>query len=375
MTLLHPAEKDVAYMKAGLLGFAGSGKTYTACMLAAGISHQLGKKRPVAFFDTEAGSGYMVEKFRKANIELLVAKTRAFSDLLEVVSEAERTCDVLVIDSITPVWTELQDAYLAQLNAAMERSNRRKIQRLEFQHWRDIKTTWRRFTDAYLNSQLHIIMCGRAGWEYEFQLNEETQKKELVKGDIKMKAEGEMGYEPSLLLEMERFFDESGLMQHRCIVLKDRFDLLNGKEFINPTFKSFTPIWEALNIGGTHAGINTTRTSEGLFDAPDVETDERRLQRRILNEEIQGMLVSALPGQTAKEKKWRADLLQVACGTRSESKMEMMKPDDLRQARETLQYLLFRYAQANEGEQEMPADFVSWLEQRKAEGTKEKKAI
>ena len=52
--LLRKAEKDVAFLKAGILGPPKSGKTYTAALIAAGIATRLGKKRPVAFFDTGA---------------------------------------------------------------------------------------------------------------------------------------------------------------------------------------------------------------------------------------------------------------------------------------------------------------------------------
>ena len=52
--LLTKAKKDVAFLKAGTLGPPKSGKTYTAALMAAGIATRLGKKKPVAFFDTEA---------------------------------------------------------------------------------------------------------------------------------------------------------------------------------------------------------------------------------------------------------------------------------------------------------------------------------
>ena len=41
------------------------------------------------------------------------------------------------------------------------------------------------------------------GYEYDY-FEDEAGKKQLEKTDIKMKAEGEMGYEPSLLVLMER---------------------------------------------------------------------------------------------------------------------------------------------------------------------------
>ena len=49
--LLKPAQNQTAYLKAGILGFQGSGKTYTATRLASGLAKLSGKENPkVAFF-------------------------------------------------------------------------------------------------------------------------------------------------------------------------------------------------------------------------------------------------------------------------------------------------------------------------------------
>src|SRR6185503_10075486 len=98
-------------------------------------------------------------------------------------------------------------------------------------------------TDFYLNSKLHIIICGRAGFDYDYEENEETQRKELIKTGIKMKTEGEFGFEPSLLVEMEAVQNlaqgggrgkknaapKAGVsVTRRAVVLKDRFSVIDG---------------------------------------------------------------------------------------------------------------------------------------------------
>ena len=70
-----------------------------------------------------------------------------------------------------------------------------------------------------------MIVCGRAGFEYDFQEKEDgSGRKELVKTGVKMKAESEFGYEPSLLVHMERASDLKDLSKvHReASILKDR---------------------------------------------------------------------------------------------------------------------------------------------------------
>jgi hypothetical protein len=44
-----------------------------------------------------------------------------------------------------------------------------------------------------------VIICGRAGYEYDY-FEDDEGKKQLEKTGIKMKAETEMGFEPSLLV-------------------------------------------------------------------------------------------------------------------------------------------------------------------------------
>lgn len=128
---------------------------------------------------------------------MLVAKTRAFKDLLEVVKDAEQSCSVLVIDSISHVWMELVEAY-------MKKKGR---DRLAVWDWNPIKTEWRQFTDLYLCSKLHIVLCRRAAFTYDEWLNEKGEK-EIIKTGTKMRVESDFGYEPSLLFEMERIQPE-----------------------------------------------------------------------------------------------------------------------------------------------------------------------
>jgi len=371
MGLLKPAMKDIKYAKVGILGLPKSGKTYTASLFAVGLTVKAGRKKPIGFFDTEGGSGYVLDKMKKAGCDLVRVQSRSFSDLCEVVPEAAKDCAALIIDSVTHPWIELCDSYLTKINQEREASRKRKAEKLEFQHWAYLKKIWReKFTVPYLTSQLHIFMCGRAGWEYEYIQNEETGRKELQKGDIKMQTERDLGYEPSLLLEMERVFDTDGSLKHRCIVLGDRFDLVNGKVFIDPSFKDFQPIWDSLDSATTHGGIDPTRTSDALLETPGIETDEKRFQRTILSEEIEGMLVSAFPGQSAAEKKAKTDILQAAFGTRSWTAIEATAPAQLREGKEVLQYLCFVLAKAKEEATEIPsgADFLPWLEQQKSNG-------
>lgn len=324
MSMLKPASNRMAYAKVGLYGTAGSGKTRTATEIAIGIQKAIGSTKPVVAFDTEPAFSFVLPLFKEAGIELLVAdESRALADLMKFMDEAEKVADIAIIDSITHVWRDAQESYLARLNNNRKKDGKRPLQALEFQHWRPIKAAWAEFTDRFLSSKLHVIVCGRAGQVYEYQDKDDgSGKKELISTGTRMATEKELGYEPSLLIEMiaDR---QGGKIVNTALVQKDRSDKLNGAELRMPNFESFAPHFRALNIGGEHFGSMQQRDSQGMFeDADEAGWDKEKRQREIWSEEIQGLLTKRWPGQTADEKKAKADALEAILFTRSWTKVE-----------------------------------------------------
>lgn len=350
MKLLQKAVPEVAYLKAGLLGFGGSGKTRTASEIAIGLAKEYGGGKPVAFFDTETGSDYVLPLFGKHGVDLVRVKTQAFSDLIEFMKEAEAECSVAIIDSISHVWKELQESY----------KRKKKIKDLQFQDWGPLKLEWAQFTEAYVNSALHVVLCGRAAYEYDFEISDRG-KRELLKTGVKMRAESELGFEPSLLLEMERLASDDlhGLI-HRCHVLKDRTDTMHGGPYDNPTYETFRPFISALNIGGSHRGVDTSRTSEGMFDGPDYSRHEYRQRVDILIEKIDDALARAgLKGTSAAATKRRHEVVVEAFGTGSRTELERKThPDKLEAGLMRLNELLGLSKPEPDDSEQLPASFT-----------------
>ena len=329
MSLFTKAEVTSSFLKMGMMGFAGSGKTFTATSVAIGLHKLAGSTKPIFFLDTETGSDWVKPRIEAAGIDLFTAKTRAFRDLLDAVPEAESHGALLLVDSLTHFWVELTDAYMRA----------KKRSRLQFEDWAYLKTEWRKFTDLFVNSQLHIIVCGRAGFEYDYSTDEETGKKNLEKTGIKMKAEGEMGYEPSLLVLMEREMDMATKTNHHYAkVLKDRSTLLDGKEFADPTFESFLPHIQCLNLGGRQMGVDVTRTSISMIPADT--RDNRRTQRKIVIAEIEDLLVSHHPSTGAADKKAKIELVKTHFKASWVEVEEVMPLEQLRKGYDTMHFTL-----------------------------------
>ena len=338
MSLLKPATNQTAFLKAGILGFQASGKTFTAMDIALGLSKLIGNTKPIAFFDSETGSDFFVKRvLEETGQPMLVAKSRAFKDLLTFMDEAEQVASVAVIDSITHVWQEIMRAYKRKKNRPF----------LTMQDWGPIKDQWQEFPDRYVNSKLHVIMCGRAGYQYDDVEGDDGETK-VTKTGTKMKAEGDTGFEPSLLLEMERLPGTGGVVRgkrsqwiHRCHVLKDRTDLLNGQHFDNPEFADFKPFIDFLNLGGEHVGVDTTRDSQSLFDGPR-SRENRKKQVEIALELIRDAFVEADLASTSQvAKKAVIDHLKAVFGTSAWSMIETLTPEQLEDGRKALRARLF----------------------------------
>ena len=349
---------QAGHLKAGFLGFAGSGKTLTAVLLGCAAREVLGLKGPVAMFDTENGSPYVRSVVKKlTGLEPLIKRSRSFDDLMGWADACTKAgASFGVVDSITHPWRELCESYLEQLNTALRNAGRPQRKKLEFQDWGQIKLRWSRWAEFYVNAPFSLAICGRAGWEYEMQTNEETGRKELNKTGIKMKTEGEFGFEPSLLVEMEaeQTLDQGSTVPkitRRATVLKDRFMVLDGRSVAFPSTedvgkaylavkKFFSPHLSLLVPGSSPTVDTTTQTPFEMTEEGEAAAQARHRERDGLIEEIQNDLVLAHPDRTEAGKAAKIAALRGAFGTGAWAVVEKMSVPELRAGREKLLELL-----------------------------------
>jgi hypothetical protein len=336
--MFRKAVMQQAFLKAGFMGFQGAGKTFTAaCLMLGLILHARKLKlpyadKPVGFVDSETGSDWVIPMFEEHGVELVSVKTQSFKDLLDAMDEAEKECSGLIIDSITHFWREFTESY----------QDKKKRKRIEFSDWNFLKSNegWGRYTSRYVNSNLHIAMCGRAGFEYDF-FEDEDGKKQIEKTGVKMKAETETGFEPSLLVHMERQIDASSNQMVRVAhVVKDRGRLLDGKSFGMPhydnvteamrhTYGTFVPHIKWLALGGEHVGVDLTRNSKEMIPGPEGKSEfaQRKLQRAILLEKLDVLMAELGVSGTAKEAVVkRAAMLKSLFGTDSRTEIDEVIP-------------------------------------------------
>lgn len=258
-------------LKMAIYGKAGSGKTFTALLIAEGIAAWLGKR--IAFIDTERGTDFYAREVpeRKVHPQAWDFDALYTRSLTEATKEA-RALDpevygVIVVDSWTALWEATKEAY---------RGKRTSLGGIPINAWGRVKAPYKAFERWLLNSPFHVIICGREGNEFE-----SDDAGEMVHVGTKMKAEGETPYEPGILLRMRPERSQSGATTYACLAEKDRTGLLAGRVIEWPTFENIAkPMLELL---GTEQGqvddVHTTATKDAealsVADAEQQDHTER----------------------------------------------------------------------------------------------------
>lgn len=325
--LLKPIKIQNANLKMGIYGLTGSGKSYTAMVIAMGlwshIKQKSGKKaKPIGYADTESGSDFLYDRFKKELDEagFIASKTRAFKDLLTIVDEAEKNCSILIVDSLTHYWNEMLSAY----------SEKHNTKRLTLRHWPELKATWREYSDKFINSNLHIIMCGRSAdlWE---DVPDEEGVLELKKVGTRFKAEGEIGYESNILVEMALHRTGPRIGEkyvNRAWINKDKFDVMNFQFFDNPKFKDFLPHISRLKIGGKHIAIDTKRSSVDMFQLGDSGYQRARIRDGLLDR-VKIEIEAIYPGRASQDIQDRRELARKIFGSPSWDQIKLLNVDKL----------------------------------------------
>jgi len=165
-----------------------------------------------------------------------------------------------------------------------------------------------------------------------------------VKKGVKMRVAADFGYEPSLIVEMDREQDlkNNGRLVRSATILGDRYGTIDAKRVIFPStadvekamgkvYDFFKPHIDMLTPGAWAPVDLDKKTDFRVDESGDDGWAAEKKSRTILCEEIQGELVRHYPGQTAAEKQAKLDLIEKFFGTRSWTKVESTVSEKLRE--------------------------------------------
>lgn len=225
MSGFKKAKAEQAYLKIGIYGAAGSGKTFTALLLAEGLAKNMGKR--IAMVDTEHGSDFYCQavasrKIHPEAFDFDALYSKSLMEISQQISKLDDTYGVIITDSITHVWEAAKNAYEGKYT---------KIGTIPMQAWGKIKKPYKDLVNNLLSCSKHVIFCGRQGNEFA----EDEDSGELKNIGYKMKAEGETPYEPHILIRLETC-RERAEAHPIAFIEKDRTGVLAGKSIAWPTF-------------------------------------------------------------------------------------------------------------------------------------------
>jgi len=263
-----------AFLKATIFGPPGSGKTFTALLLAEGLAKISGKR--VAFVDTERGTDFYAQAVPEravhpAAFEFDAIYTRSITEVnkeLKSLSAAEH--GVVVIDSATHLWEACKAAYQGKTN---------KVGQIPMWAWQKIKTPWKEMMAFVVNSPFHVFILGRQG--NEFSEDEETGETKNV--GVKMKAEGEAQYEPHICFRMSNELVPGKPVKgaEKIPVLhveKDRTGILQSKAIAFPNFdKVCKPL---LSVLGQEQAALQTEDEAAQQDGDNIASQDRDRERK-----------------------------------------------------------------------------------------------
>ena len=208
MSQFHKAERKRGKLRLAIAGPAGSGKTYSALLIAFGIG---GK---VAFIDTERGSGELYDHLGDYDACTLEAPFEPKKYVAAIKAAEEAGYDTIIIDSLTHAWAGT-GGLLDRHGMIADKSGN------SWAAWRMVTPQHNELVDALLQSSCHIIATMRSKMEYT-QVEEGGKKSVKKLGMSPIQRDG-MEYEFTVFMDIDQ--------NHTASSTKDRTTLFDGQYF------------------------------------------------------------------------------------------------------------------------------------------------
>lgn len=204
---LRKAEKKQVKLKIGLSGASGFGKTYSALLMAYGITQDWSK---IAVIDTENDSASLYSDLGEYNVLNLQAPYSPERYIEAIDTCIEAGIELIIIDSISHEW----DGVGGCLEIVDSLGGR-------FQDWAKVTPRHQKFINKILQAPAHIITTTRRKQEYEISRDSKGKTQVQKMGTKEVTREG---FEYELTLSFDIINDK-----HLAKASKDRTGLFMDK--------------------------------------------------------------------------------------------------------------------------------------------------
>lgn len=227
------ATRKKAKIRLGLSAVSGGGKTYSAILIAKGLTK--GDLSKVAIIDTENGSADLYEHLGDYNVMPLTAPFTP-EKYIEAIKFCEsKGMEVIVIDSITHEW-DGKGGCLEIVDQITQGSSSKN----SYTAWAKVTPRHQAFIDAMLQSTAHIITTVRRKQDYEMSKGSDGKVK-VEKAGLKEITRDGWEYELTVNLQLDH--------SHLALASKDRTGLFMGKPEFMPSDETGTMILDWCESG------------------------------------------------------------------------------------------------------------------------------
>jgi hypothetical protein len=259
---LQKAQRNQVKLRLGLSGASGFGKSYSALLLAYGITNDWTK---IAIIDTENNSASLYSHLGDFNV-LSLNEPYAPERYIQAIEVCEKEeIEVVIIDSITHEWSgkggclELHE----QLGG-------------RFQDWAKITPRHQAFIDKILNSNCHVITTVRRKTDYSLDKDGNGKTKVMKLGTKEITRDG---FEYELTVNFELINDN-----HLVTASKDRTGLFSGKPEFVINSSTGKKLIEWCNLGiSIEIAMSEINACENLEGLKHVYSKYPSLQKQIHN--------------------------------------------------------------------------------------------
>jgi len=226
MSNLRKATRQKAKIRLGLSAVSGGGKTYSALLIAFGITNDWNK---VAVIDTENNSADLYAHLGEYSVLPLVAPYTPENYIKSIKTCEDAGMEVIIIDSITHEWDGKGGCLQIQEQLGGK-----------YQDWAKVTPRHQSFIDSILQSKCHIITTVRRKQDYEMS-KDSNGKVKVEKAGLKEVTREGFEYELTANLEMDT--------RHNATASKDRTGLFMGKPAFIPSIETGKMIAEWCDSG------------------------------------------------------------------------------------------------------------------------------
>ncbi len=214
MSQFHKAERKKGKLRLAIAGPAGSGKTYSALLIALGLGGR------IAMIDTERGSGELYDHLGEYDACTIHPPFEPKKYVEAIHAAEDLGYETIIIDSLSHAWVGQGGLLDVHGHIADKTGN-------SWSAWRQVTPKHNELVDAMLQSKCHIIATMRSKMEYA-QVEENGKKQVKKLGMSPIQRDG-MEYEFTVFIDLDQ--------QHTATTTKDRTTLFDGQYFV-PTIET-----------------------------------------------------------------------------------------------------------------------------------------